>query len=63
MKGAAIGDDNEVTNFEVFPWSDLYRGHPSISIGSKNGMLVYEEINDKYGMRISGKLLNIKVLL
>lgn len=56
LKGGIIDEKNKIRIVEIIPWSYLYRGYPSISLGSENGLLVYEEINEKSGMCIVGRI-------
>lgn len=60
MKGAIIDKNNNITDFEISPWNNSYRGYPSLSISSRYGLLVYEEINKKDGMRIVGRIFTLE---
>ncbi len=55
LKGAFFDRGGKAGYFEIFSWSDIYRGAPSISTNSENGMLVYE-VESKEGLRIAGTL-------
>lgn len=52
MKGSVIEDRNTSVDFEISPWDNTYRGYPSVVCGPNNGLLVYEKLTEKDGMRV-----------
>ncbi len=56
MNGAIITGCNVVSSFDVFPWSSIYRGYPSISMGDNYGLLAYEETGNDNGMQIAAEI-------
>ena len=60
MKGISIDKNNQTEEFEVFPLNDSYRGYAFLFMGSRHGLLVYEEIDKNDGMRIIGRIMRLK---
>jgi hypothetical protein len=60
MKGAVIDKENTIKTVEIIPIHDSYIGYPSIYINAQEGLLIYEEIDEKYGMRVTGRMFKVK---
>ncbi|MDP3298335.1 MAG: hypothetical protein Q8N09_12250 [Thermodesulfovibrionia bacterium] len=60
MKGVYIDKNDQTSEFEVFPLNDSYRGYPFLFMGSRHGLLVYEEFDKNDGMRIIGRIMRSK---
>jgi hypothetical protein len=55
IRGAFISRYNKVDVLEIHSPMDVYLGFPVLAIGANSTLLVYEQIDERYGLKIIGK--------